>query len=195
VADRIVAFAGSLRRGSYNRALIHAAVELAPDGMTIEPIEIGELPFFNADLEAEGDPPSVVAFQAAVRQADGILIATPEYNDGIPGVLTNTIDWGSRLPGRSPLMGKPVAVMGVSPSQIGTARAQLHLRQLLAHVQARILPPPELLVARAHERFDAGLRLKDEGTRKMLGELLVRFSRWIARERAAAEAERSLLRA
>lgn len=195
MADRIVAFAGSLRRGSYNRALIHAAVELAPDGMTIEPIEIGELPFFNADLEAEGDPPSVVAFQAAVRQADGILIATPEYNDGIPAVLTNTIDWGSRLPGRSPLMGKPVAVMGASPSQIGTARAQLHLRQLLAHVQARILPPPELLVARAHERFDARLRLKDEGTRKMLGELLVRFSRWIARERAAAEAERSLLRA
>ena len=163
--------------------------------MTIEPIEIGELPFFNADLEAEGDPPSVVAFQAAVRQADGILIATPEYNDGIPAVLTNTIDWGSRLPGRSPLMGKPVAVMGASPSQIGTARAQLHLRQLLAHVQARILPPPELLVAKAHGRFDAGLRLKDEGTGKMLGELLVRFSRWIARERAAAEAERSLLRA
>lgn len=195
MADRIVAFAGSLRRGSYNRALIHAAVELAPDGMTIEPIEIGELPFFNADLEAEGDPPSVVAFQAAVRQADGILIATPEYNDGIPAVLTNTIDWGSRLPGRSPLIGKPVAVMGASPSQIGTARAQLHLRQLLAHVQARILPPPELLVARAHERFDARLRLKDEGTRKMLGELLVRFSRWIARERAAAQAERSLLRA
>ena len=116
---------------SFNRALIHAAVELAPDGMTIEPIEIGEL---------------------------------------------------------------PVAVMGASPSQIGTARAQLHLRQLLGHVQARVLPPPELLFARAHERFDAGLRLKDEGTRKVLGDLLVRFSRWIARERAAAEAERELLK-
>jgi chromate reductase len=132
----------------------------------------------------------VAAFQSALRQADGILIATPEYNDGIPAVLTNAIDWGSRLPGRSPLMGKPVAVMGASPSQIGTARAQLHLRQLLGHVQARILPPPELLVAKAHERFDAGLRLKDEGTRKVLGELLVRFSRWIGRERAAAATER-----
>jgi chromate reductase, NAD(P)H dehydrogenase (quinone) len=190
VAERIVAFAGSLRRGSFNRALIHAAGELAPDSMTIEPIEIGGLPFYNADLEAEGDPPSVAAFQSALRQADGILIATPEYNDGIPAVLTNAIDWGSRLPGRSPLMGKPVAVMGASPSQIGTARAQLHLRQLLGHVQARILPPPELLVAKAHERFDAGLRLKDEGTRKVLGELLVRFSRWIGRERAAAATER-----
>jgi chromate reductase len=193
VADRIVAFAGSLRRGSYNRALIHAARELVPDGMTIEPIEIGELPFYNADLEAEGDPPTVAAFKSAVGQADGILVATPEYNDGVPAVLTNAIDWGSRLPGRSPLRGKPVAIMGASPSQVGTARAQLHLRQLLGHVQARILPPPELLVAKAHERFDAQLRLKDEGTRKVLADLLVRFSRWIGRERAAAEAERELL--
>jgi chromate reductase len=165
----------------------------APDGMTVEPIEIGELPFYNADVEAEGDPPSVAAFKAALRQADGILIATPEYNDGIPAVLTNAIDWGSRLPGRSPLIGKPVAVMGASPSQIGTARAQLHLRQLLGHVQARILPPPELLVAKAHERFDGGLRLKDEGTSRVLADLLVRFSRWIGRERAAAEVERELL--
>jgi hypothetical protein len=101
----------------------------------------------------------------------------------------------ARLPGRSPLMGRPVAVMGASPSQIGTARAQLHLRQLLAHVQARILPPPELLVPKVHEKFDDGLRLKDEGTRKLLGDLLVRFSRWIGRERAAAEAERKLLEA
>jgi chromate reductase len=193
VADRIVAFAGSLRRGSYNRALIHAARELVPDGMTIEPIEIGELPFYNADLEAEGDPPTVAAFKAAVGQADGVLIATPEYNDGVPAVLTNAIDWGSRLPGRSPLRGKPVAVMGASPSQVGTARAQLQLRQLLGHVQARILPPPVLLVAKAHERFDAELRLKDKATRKVLADLLVRFSRWIGRERAAAEAERELL--
>jgi chromate reductase, NAD(P)H dehydrogenase (quinone) len=193
MADRIVAFAGSLRRGSFNRALIHAAQELAPDGMAIEPIEIGGLPFYNADVEAQGDPPPVAAFKAALGQADGILIATPEYNDGIPGVLTNAIDWGSRLPGRAPLMGKPVALIGASPSQIGTARAQLHLRQLLGHVQARVLPPPELLIARAHERFDAGLRLKDEGTRQVLGNLLLRFSRWIAREREAAAAERKLV--
>jgi chromate reductase len=192
VAERIVALAGSLRRGSFNRALIHAAREFARDSMTIEPIEIGDLPFYNADVEAGGDPPSVAAFKAALQQADGILISTPEYNDGIPAVLTNVIDWGSRLPGRSPLMGKPVALMGASPSQIGTARAQLHLRQLLGHVQARVLPPFELLVARAHERFDAGLRLTAEGTRKVLGDLLIRFSRWIGRERAAGEVERQL---
>ena len=191
MAERIIAFAGSLRRGSYNRALIRAARELAPPGMVIEPMEIGGLPFYNADVEAEGDPPAVAAFKAALEQADGILIATPEYNEGIPGVLTNALDWGSRLPGRAPLSRKPVAIVGASPSQIGTARAQVHLRQVLGHVQARTLPPPELLVAKAHERFDAELRLKDESTRKVLGDLLVRFSGWIARERAADEAVRS----
>lgn len=190
MAERIVAFAGSLRRGSFNRALIRAAQELAPEGMTIEPVEIGELPFYNADVEAEGDPSSVAAFKAALHQCDGILIATPEYNDGIPAVLGNAMDWGSRLPGRSPLSGKPVALVGASPSQVGTARAQLHLRQILSHVQARVLPPPELLVSKAHERFDTALRLKDEGTRKVLGDLLARFGRWIARERAAEQAER-----
>jgi chromate reductase, NAD(P)H dehydrogenase (quinone) len=185
VADhptRVVAFAGSLRRRSFNRALIEAARELAPTGMSIEPIEIGGLPFYDADVEAEGDPPPIAEFKGAIAAADGVVIATPEYNDGISGVLTNALDWGSRLPGRSPLAGKPVAVMGASPSQVGTARAQLHLRQVLAHVQARVLPPPELLVARAHERFDTELRLTDETTRRVMADLLRRFGGWIARE-------------
>jgi chromate reductase, NAD(P)H dehydrogenase (quinone) len=190
VADRIVAFAGSLRRGSFNRALIKAAQELAPEGMEIELIELGELPFYNADVEAQGDPPSVAAYKASLAGADGVIIATPEYNDGIPGVLTTAIDWASRLPGRAPLSGKPVAVMGASPSRVGTARAQLHLRQLLSHVHARTLPPPELLIASAHEHFDKSLRLTDESTRDVLAKLLQRFSRWITRERAAVEAER-----
>ena len=190
MADRIVAFAGSLRRGSFNRALLRAAQELAPDGMVIELIEIGGLPFYNADVEAQGDPPSVAAYKAALGDADGVLIATPEYNDGIPGVLTNAIDWASRLPGRTPLSEKPFALMGASPSRIGTARAQVHLRQLLSHVHARILPPPELLIASAHQHFDKSLRLTDDSTRDVLTKLLQRFGRWIARERAASEAER-----
>jgi chromate reductase len=189
---RVVAFSGSLRRGSFNRALLRAAQELAPEGMVIEPIEIGAMPFYNADVEAEGDPPSVATFKTLLREADGVLIATPEHNDGIPAVLTNAIDWGSRLPGRSPLAAKPVAVIGASPGQVGTARAQLHLRQLLSHVHARALPPPELLVAAAHQRFDANLRLTHEETRRVLAALLERFGRWIAREQAAAEVERSL---
>lgn len=185
---RVVAFAGSLRRLSFNRALIEAARELAPTGMRIEPIEIGGLPFYDADVEAEGDPAPVAEFKAALAAADGVLIATPEHNSGIPGVLTSAVEWGSRLPGRSPLAGKPVALMGASPSQVGTARAQLHLRQVLGHIQARVLPPPELLVARAHQRFDAELRLTDETTRGVLADLLRRFGAWIARERAAVPA-------
>lgn len=191
MAEHIIAFSGSLRRGSYNRALIRAAAELAPEGMTIESIEIGGLPFYDADVESQGDPPPVAAFKAALFRADGLLIATPEHNDGLPGVLTNAIDWASRLPGRSPLAGKPVAVMGASPSQVGTARAQHHLRQVLAHTHARVLPPPELLVASAHKRFDAELRLVDETTRRVLADLLKRFERWIVRERAATAAERA----
>jgi chromate reductase, NAD(P)H dehydrogenase (quinone) len=193
VPDRIIGFAGSLRKKSYNRALLEAARELAPEGMLVETIEIGELPFYNADVEALGDPTSVAGFKAALQQADGLLIATPEYNDGIPGLLGNALDWASRLPGRAPLAGKPVAVMGASPSQIGTARAQHHLRQILSHVHARTLPPPELLVAQAHHRFDPELRLTDDATRKLLRSLLERFSRWIERERAAVQAERDLM--
>src|SRR3954469_15358562 len=188
--ERVIGFAGSLRKKSYNRALLEAARELAPQGMLVETIVIGDLPFYNADVEALGDPPSVAAFKAALQQADGILIATPEYNDGIPGVLGNAMDWGSRLHGRSPLIGKPAAVMGESPTQLWSARPQHYLRQILGHVHARTLPPPELLVARAHERFDKDLRLTDESTRKVLRELLVRFTHWIERERRANETGR-----
>jgi len=168
--------------------LIRAARDLAPEGMSVELIEIGGLPFYNADLEAEGDPATVAAFKSSVEQADGVLIATPEYNDGIPAVLTNAIDWGSRLPVRAPLTGLPVAIMGASPSQVGTARGQMHLRQILGHIRARVLPPPEVLVARAHERFDKDLRLTDHGTQRVLVDLLQRFSRWIEREQAADRA-------
>jgi chromate reductase len=174
--------------------LINAARGLAPEGMSIEPIEVGGLPWYNADVEAEGDPASVRDFKAALQQADGVLIATPEYNDGIPGVLGNAVDWGSRLPGRAPLTGKPLAIMGASPSQIGTARAQVYLRHVLGHIHARVLPPPELLVAQAHRRFDADLRLTDESTRKVLTTFLERFSRWIARERVMSEAERASMK-
>jgi len=187
---RLVGFAGSLRRESFNRALLAAARQMAPAGMTIDVVEIGQLPFYNADVEREGDPMSVAEFKAALQEADGVLIATPEYNSGIPGVLTNAIDWASRLPGRAPLTGKPVALIGASPGQIGTARAQVHLRQILDHVHARVLPPPELLLARAYEKFDAQRRLTDEAARKVLAALLDRFAGWIRRERAAAAAER-----
>lgn len=187
----LVGFAGSIRRESFNRALLAAARQVAPVGMTIDVVEIGQLPFYSADVEQEGDPMSVAGFKTALQEADGVLIATPEYNGGIPGALTNAIDWASRLPGRAPLTGKPVALMGASPGQIGTARAQVHLRHILGLVHARVLPPPELLLARAHEKFDAQRRLTDEAARKVLATLLDRFAFWIHRERAAAAAERA----
>jgi chromate reductase, NAD(P)H dehydrogenase (quinone) len=187
---RVLAFAGSLRERSYNRALVRAARDLTPATMTIEITELAQLPFYNADVEAEGDPPAVRDFKAAMQAADGVLIASPEYNDGIPGVLTTAIDWASRLPGRSPLSNKPVALCGAAMGQVGTARAQLHLRALLSHTHARALPPPELLVARCHDKFDASLRLSDEPTRVLLRALLERFARWIERERVAMQASR-----
>src|SRR2546428_10511130 len=140
---RVVAFAGSLRRGSFNRALLEAARQLAPGRMTISSIEIGDLPFYDADVEAEGDPVAVVEFKAAIRAADGVIIATPEYKDGIPGVLTTAIDWGSRPPRIAPLTAKPDALIGSSPRQICPARAQPPLRPLLGPEHARTLPPPQ----------------------------------------------------
>jgi chromate reductase len=185
---RIVAISGSLRQVSFNRALVDAARQLAPNGMIVQYFDIGGLPFYDADVEARGDPPGVVAFKGLIGATDGLLIATPEYNAGIPGVLTNAIDWASRLPGASPLSGKPVALMGASRNAVGTARAQLHLRQILHHVDARPLPPPELLVAQAHDRFDSNLQLVDDATRQVLTTLLERFAVWICRERAAGGA-------
>ena len=125
----VVGFAGSLRRGSYNRALLRAATELAPSSLHILIHELDGIPLYNGDIEAAGAPPSVVQLRDAIRQADGLLIATPEYNHGVPGVLKNTIDWLSRPPRDSVLNGKVAALMGASPGTTGTARGQSQLRQ------------------------------------------------------------------
>src|ERR1043166_7383167 len=112
---RVCGIAGSLRKGSYNRALLRAAVELAPDGLEITVFErLGDVPLYNADVEAEGDPEPVVALKAAIRQADALLIATPEYNYGVPAALKNAVDWASRPPSKSVLDGKPAALMGAT---------------------------------------------------------------------------------
>ena len=185
---RILGIAGSLRKDSYNRAALRNAQKLLPDGAALEIFELDGIPAYNQD-EEQNPPRRVVELKERIRAADAILIATPEYNDGVPGVLTNAIDWASRLPGRSPLTLKPVALMGASLSQVGTARAQAHLRQMLSHVNARTLPPPELLVALAQSKFDANLALVDPGATTVLTLLLQRFARWILRERAARESE------
>src|SRR5690606_18294913 len=113
---------GSLREGSYNRALLRAAAELAPEGMTIDTFDLRQVPLYNGDVEAAGDPPGVAALKQAIRDADGVLFATPEYNHGVPGVMKNAVDWASRPPRAAALQGKPVALIGASPGITGTAR-------------------------------------------------------------------------
>jgi chromate reductase len=125
----VLGFAGSLRRGSYNRSLLRAAQEMAPAGMTIEVFDLAPIPVYNADVEAEGDPEPVAAFKAAIRRADALLIACPEYNHGVPGVLKNATDWASRPPRGAALDRKPLALMGASPGMTGSARGQSQLRQ------------------------------------------------------------------
>src|ERR671914_3099767 len=162
---RVLGFAGSLRARSYNGALLRSAQELAPAGMAIEIYESIELPLFNEDIEAQGDPGPVAAFKQAIRMADALLIATPEYNHGVPGVLKNAIDWASRPPRDSVLAGKPAAIFGASPGITGTARAQSQLRQAFVFTNTPALTQPEILVFRAHEKFDADGNLVDEPTR------------------------------
>jgi NAD(P)H-dependent FMN reductase len=123
-------------------------------------------------VEAEGDPEPVAALKAAIRQADALLIVTPEYNFGVPGVLKNAIDWASRPPRGSALQGKPAAIMGATPGMGGTGRAQMQLRQTFVFTQTHAVLSPEVLVARAGEKFDASGHLTDEPTRKFVAQLL-----------------------
>lgn len=168
----IVGIAGSLRKKSYNRGLLRTAQELLPDGATLEIVSIDEIPLFNEDVEALGDPEAVKVFKEKIRQADALLIATPEYNYSVPGVLKNAFDWASRPPGQSVLTGKPTAIIGASLGQLGTVRAQLHLRQSLLSVNADTLNKPEVLISQASQKFDADGNLIDEKARQLLHALL-----------------------
>ena len=177
---RVLGIVGSHRSGSYNAALLRAAREVAPIGMQFEEFDIRELPFYDGDVEAAGDPASVTAFKEAIRDADALLIATPEYNRGVPGVLKNAIDWASRPALASALTGKPVAIMGASTGRGGTARAQEQLRSALEYSRANVLEQPELLVPEAYMAFDETGRLVDETVRDDLAELLAALAERVA---------------
>ncbi len=138
----------------------------------IEPYDLGTIPLYNYDVEQRGDPRPVAEFKEAIRRAEALLIATPEYQHGIPGVLKNALDWVSRPPGRSVMQGKPVAIMGATPGFTGTARAQTQLRQALTYTQTYAVLQPEVLVARAHQKFDSEGHLTDEPTREFVRKLL-----------------------
>jgi chromate reductase len=178
---KAVAIAGSLRRASYNRGLVRAAAELAPPRIAVEVLELGAIPLYNQDVEDAGEPPSVVAFKAAISAADALLVATPEYNHGIPGVLKNALDWASRPRITSPLRDKPVAVMGASSGRGATARAQAQLRDAFVFTGACVMPQPELLIANAAAHFDREGNLTDAETRTALLELLEGLMHWVVR--------------
>jgi chromate reductase len=174
MADRVkvLGFAGSLRKGSYNVAALHAAKELAPADVELELFErIGEFPLYNEDVKAQGFPAPAEELRNKIRAADALLIVTPEYNYSMPGVLKNAIDWASRPPDQ-PFNDKPVAVMGASPGVIGTARAQYHLRQSLVFLNAHLVNKPEVMIGSCAQKFDAAGKLTDEPTRDFIRQLL-----------------------
>jgi chromate reductase len=177
---RITGIAGSLRQGSFNRGLLRAAVELAPPTLHITVHDLLPIPVYNANVESQGVPEAVTALRDAVRTADGLLIATREYNHGVPGVLKNGIDWLSRPPRVSALNGKPAGIIGASPGMTGTARAQSQLRQAFVFTNTYAMTQPEVLVARAHEKFDQAGALIDQATRGFLARFVEAFSEWIA---------------
>jgi chromate reductase len=176
----ILGFAGSLRKGSFNKAILNAAKEMAPDDAAIEIFDLEGIPPFNQDLE--NDPPEKVrTFKAKIRAADAILIATPEYNYSMSGVLKNAIDAASRPYGDNPFDGKPVAIMGASGGILGTARAQYHLRQTLVFLNMLPLNKPEVMVPTANDKVDSSGRVTDEKTGKKIKELLEALVLWTRR--------------
>src|SRR5829696_3210652 len=169
--QKALGFAGSLRAGSYNWLLLRAAAEVAPDQMTIETFDLTPIPLYNQDLDVGEGPQPVARFREAIDRADGVLIATPEYQHGISRVLKSALDWASRPPGRSVLRGKPIAMMGASPSPVGTARAHMQ-QEILLYVQAQMVVTPEVLVAHAAEKFDDEGSFTDEVGRRFMRQLL-----------------------
>src|SRR4051812_36057809 len=181
VTTRVVGIAGSLRGKSFNRALLRTIADLAPERLTVDIYDLIDIPLYNQDVEEAGAPAAVTRLRDAVGGADGLLISAPEYNHGVPGVLKNTVDWLSRPPRGSVLNGKPVGIVGASPGMTGTARSQSQLRQAFVFTNSYAMPQPEVLVARAHEKFDAEGRLTDESTRKFLAQFVDQFIAWMAR--------------
>lgn len=174
----ILALSGSLRQASTNTALLRAAAEAAPAGVTVTVYDYADVPLYNDEL---GVPASVESLKAAIAAADGVLIATPEYNYSLSGVLKNAIDWASRPAYRSPFHDKPTGVVSAAASFAGGARAQQHLKTILLGMGTPVFPWPEFLVGSAHQKFVDG-RLTDEKTREFLSEYMTGFAAWVRRQ-------------
>jgi chromate reductase len=176
----VLGFAGSLRKGSYNKAILRAALELAPESVKLEIFDLEGIPPYNQDLDNDM-PEKVKEFKRKIKAADAILIATPEYNYSIPGVLKNAIDWASRPYGDNSFEGKPVAIMSASPGMLGGSRAQYHLRQTFIFLDMYPVNRPEVMVPQAQDKIDANGKVTDEKTRQKIKELLESLAAWTIR--------------
>jgi chromate reductase len=177
---RILGLAGSLRRQSYNRAALRAAMNLVPANTYLEPFELDNIPIYDQDEELN-PPAPVIQLKRRIREADAVLLVTPEYNHSVTGLLKNAIDWASRPYGESAWDGKPAAIMGATPGAFGTARAQGHLRQILSSLGMAVLNQPEVLIGNAATRFDPEGILHDEATRDAIRQLLTKLVDWTRR--------------
>jgi len=176
----VLGICGSLRARSYNRSALLAAGELMPSGMQLGIADYSDVPLYNQDVQDQGIPASVTRLAQAVASADAVLIASPEYNFSLSGVLKNAIDWLSRVPA-PPLAGKPVAIVSATQGPVGGARHQYELRKILGGQDALVLTKPEVFIGLCHTRFDAEGKLVDEATRKVVALQMQAFERWIAR--------------
>jgi chromate reductase len=174
---KVLAFAGSLRKGSYNKALIHAATEEAPSTMSIEVFDLEGIPPFNQEFESN-PPEKIVEFKQKIREADALLIATPEYNYSVPGVLKNALDCASRPRDDSPFEAKPVAIMSASTGRFGGARAQYHLRQTFIFLNMHPLNKPEVMLIDAAHNVDAEGKVTNEQTRQLIKQQLEALCAW-----------------
>lgn len=182
----VLAISGSLRRRSYNTALLDAATQLAPEGMAVVHYTgLRDLPHYDQDVDESQPPKEVIDLRTRVADADGLLIATPEYNYSVPGVLKNLIDWASRPADDSSLKHKPVAILGAAPTAFGTVRAQLSLRQSFLWTDSIVVAKPEVMVFGAASRFDDDLRLTDDTTKDLVGTLLHSLQRTVRDTRQA----------
>lgn len=174
----ILGLSGSLRTGSYNRSILRACMGLVPEGMELHDYDYSDVPLYNGDVEALGMPPSALALKTQIEAADGVLIVTPEYNRGMPGVLKNALDWASRPPPGT-LARKPIAVTGASPGWQGALRAQEQVKQFAIHLNMYLLPQPEVHIGEVRTKLDDNGNLIDERTREHLQGLLKTFGEFI----------------
>jgi chromate reductase, NAD(P)H dehydrogenase (quinone) len=183
---KVLGMGGSLRKGSYNRALLRAARDLAPGEMEVQIFDnatLSAIPLFNEDVRQQGEPDAVKILKQEMHQADALLFAIPEYNFSMSGVLKNAVDWASRPPSESPLDGKPVAMMGASTGISGTIRAQMHFRQVCTFTNMLPVNKPQVYVANAAVKFDPEGRLVDQDARNFVRLLMEALLAWTLRLR------------